>query len=97
MTHSGLQFGGDPEYFGLQEHLAVFRMLLQVEYGPQGDGLHGSTGLGVGLIVAKTKTCTFMLGQLENNAGHDENALHGLCLQFVKGSPSYSGGQVHTG
>lgn len=42
--HSGRQFGGKPVYSGWQVHEGDSPMTLQIEYGPQGEGVHGSTG-----------------------------------------------------
>ena len=55
MMHSGLQFGGEPMYPPLQEHMGRSLRGLQEEYGPQGDGMQGLEGLGGGVTVAKTK------------------------------------------
>ena len=51
MTHSGLQFGGAPINVCLQEQDAVFVppgdvIERQTEFGPHGDGLHGSVSTG---------------------------------------------------
>lgn len=44
-THSGRQFGGRPIKSGKQEQEGEPFIILQAEYGPQGDGSHGLTGL----------------------------------------------------
>lgn len=41
-THSGLQFGGDPMYVGLQEQDGLVPIALQSAFGPQGNGKQGS-------------------------------------------------------
>ena len=47
--HSGRQFGGGPRRSGKQVQLAVRSgVTVHLEFGPQGEGLHGSFGLGCG-------------------------------------------------
>lgn len=41
-THSGRQFGGDPMNSFKHEHDGVSPTTLHCEFGPQGDGRHGS-------------------------------------------------------
>ena len=43
LTHSGLQFGGEPTYVGKQEHDGESPTTLHSAFGPHGDGLQGST------------------------------------------------------
>lgn len=38
LTHSGLQFGGDPMNAGKQEHEGLSPVTLHCEFGPHGDG-----------------------------------------------------------
>lgn len=42
IVHSGLQFGGLPSKLGKQEHDGIPRRFLHCEFGPHGDGTHGS-------------------------------------------------------
>ena len=42
ITHSGLHAGGDPIYDGRQEQSGLLLTFRQIEFGPQGDGLHES-------------------------------------------------------
>ena len=41
---SGWQFGGDPRYDGKHEQDGIFPTGWHIEWGPQGDGIHGITG-----------------------------------------------------
>jgi len=41
ITHSGLQFGGLPVYWGRQLHDGTPWLSWHCEYGPQGVGIHG--------------------------------------------------------
>ncbi len=45
-THSGLQSGGAPWYSGKQEQTACPFLSTHLLFGPQGEGLHGLTGVG---------------------------------------------------
>lgn len=47
LTHSGLQFGGDPVKSGRQEHDGLSLATWHAELGPHGEGSHGFEG-GVG-------------------------------------------------
>lgn len=42
--HSGRQFGGDPIYSNKHEHDGFPFDEMHIEFSPQGEGLHGSTG-----------------------------------------------------
>lgn len=46
IIHSGRHDGGDPWYSGRQEHTGWPLLLRHMLFGPQEDGLHGSTGIG---------------------------------------------------
>lgn len=41
LEHSGLQYGGEPRKSGIQVQDGVPEFALQMEFGPQGDGVHG--------------------------------------------------------
>lgn len=41
MTHSGLQFGGVPLYSCMHVHIACSLCVLQMLFGPQGEGVQG--------------------------------------------------------
>lgn len=44
ITHSGLQFGGEPRWLGKHLHTARSSLTLQTLFEPHGDGKHGFTG-----------------------------------------------------
>lgn len=46
ITHSGLQLGGLPTYWGKQEHDGYPPWSWHVENNPQGFGIHGFNGSG---------------------------------------------------
>lgn len=50
VIHSGLQLGGVPIKSGKQEQEGESLIILQAEFGPQGDGSHGLTG-----FISKTE------------------------------------------
>lgn len=50
MVHSGLQLGGEPAYSGKQEHDGIPPLSLHCEYGPHGEGRHGSVITWTGLV-----------------------------------------------
>jgi len=52
LTHSGLQFGGEPINSGKQEHDGDSPCTLHWEFGPQGDGIQGfPTGWGISAAI----------------------------------------------
>lgn len=52
LTHSGLQFGGEPINSSKQEHDGDSPCTLHWEFGPQGDGIHGfPTGCGTSAAI----------------------------------------------
>lgn len=52
LTHSGLQFGGEPIKSGKQEHDGDWPWTLHCEFGPQGDGTQGfPTGCGISAAI----------------------------------------------
>lgn len=53
--HSGWQFGGLPKYSSRQAHDDVLPTSLQIELGPQGDGIHGFMVAGGVISVNITK------------------------------------------
>ena len=74
--HSGLQLGGEPLYPAMQEQAA--RLLLpewQVEKGPQGEGLHGST------LTAEHRTLPFP--SKPSSQWHDGSWLVTTHLEFA--------------
>lgn len=52
LTHSGLQFGGEPINSGRQEHEGDWPWILHCEFGPHGDGIQGfPIGWGISAAV----------------------------------------------
>lgn len=51
IRHSGRQAGGVPMNPITQEQTACLFTSRQILFGPHGDGLHGSTGVGVAKII----------------------------------------------
>lgn len=51
LTHSGLQFGGDPSKSGKQEHEGELPWTLHIEFSPQGLGKQGSFGSANGFSI----------------------------------------------
>ena len=45
IIHSGLHVGGILMYSGKHEHVGWLLFILQILFGPQGDGRHGFSGL----------------------------------------------------
>lgn len=57
IVHSGRQFGGAPIKVGWQLHAGVSCDFTHIEFGPHGDGWHGSIVIGV-CTLKKNKIVT---------------------------------------
>jgi len=55
LTHSGLQFGGDPVKSGRQEHDGLSPATWHAALGPHGEGWHGFVGAASGGGAANKK------------------------------------------
>lgn len=55
IKHSGLQDGGVPIKSVLHEHTACLFISRHILFGPHGDGLQGSVGVGVAIKVLCTE------------------------------------------
>lgn len=55
ITHSGLQLGGEPMYPCKQEQAGFGPLAWHCEFGPHGEGWHGSRGLSTGVTTTGAK------------------------------------------
>jgi hypothetical protein len=98
IVHSGLQFGGDPMYVSMQEHIGTLLVTWHSELGPHGDGIHGLiSGVGKSKITEKKcrkeKTWAYKLSI--NNLINLYLLI--IAAHLMKGSPWKPWRQLHIG
>lgn len=89
LIHSGLQFGGFPVNSGKQEQEGEPFISLHIEFGPQGDGIHGLMFKGISTEILKLLYYLFKSMQTIVNLP--------IGKHLVNGSPVYLNKQEHTG
>ncbi len=94
MIHSGLQSGGLPKKSGLHEHTQAPLSSLFWLLGPQGSGLHGSSGT----TASKNRKKFHPYKKVSNHILISADLpVTGTGLQDDKGSPVKPFGQLHIG
>lgn len=82
LIHSGLQFGGDPTNVGKQEHDGESPITLHCEFGPQGEGWQGFTGV-VGSSTKKYAQSVMNNSYLSENLTNREASNEWISCEFV--------------